>query len=98
MNSPGHENQNAITSQQAKAIQARSCTSVLGLALSGTPPWAKTQIIALYTMLSISVWHQFHNMITLVICKPVCFFEKPENNLICPATTDTDAGGLKQSI
>lgn len=29
-----------------------------------------------YTRLSISVWHQFHNMIKLVICKPVCFFLK----------------------
>lgn len=49
-----------------------------------------------YTTLSTSVWHQFHNIIKLIICQPACFFwKKPENNLICPATADTDAGGFK---
>ena len=85
MNSPGHESHTSLIMY---------ISPVFGIVWHAT--LGQNTDNCTYTMLSISVWHQFHNMIKLVICKPVCFFrKKPENNLICPATTDTDAGGLK---
>lgn len=70
INSPGRKDQNEITSMQPKAMRS------LIIYISHVFNIAWHQILSPnadnwnYIMLRTSVWHRFHNIIKLIICKP----------------------------